>query len=150
MDIDGQPQTSIKHTDTAPISNIDCKSKTEIESIIQGWHAWAKTQKLLFKDKVSWSDLALRITWGFTGNLCFWWDRISDNSKLRIIQHNKPVDELIKAVVHEFYGDIRVNSSHYADLFMSQKLCHLKQLEKYFCTMQSLCIKSLILVTLHI
>jgi hypothetical protein len=87
MDIDGQPQTSIKHTDTAPISNLDCKSKTEIESIIQGWHAWAKTQKLLFKDKVSWSDLALRITWGFTGNLCFWWDRISDNSKLRIIQH---------------------------------------------------------------
>jgi hypothetical protein len=54
---------------------------------------------------------------------------------------NKPVDELIKAVVHEFYGDIRVNSSHYADMFMSQKLCHIKQLPEYFCTMQSLLYK---------
>jgi hypothetical protein len=106
MDIDGQPSTSIKHVDTAPVSNVDCKSKVEIENMIQGWHAWAKTQKLLFKDKVTWSDLALRITWGFTGNLSFWWERISDNSKLRILQHDKPLDELIKAVVHEFYGDI--------------------------------------------
>jgi hypothetical protein len=79
MDIDGQPQTSIKHTDTAPVSNVDCKSKLEIEIMIQGWHAWAKTQKLFFKDKVTWSDLALRITWGFTGNLHFWWERITDN-----------------------------------------------------------------------
>jgi hypothetical protein len=141
MDIDGHPQTSIKHTDTAPVSNVDCKSKLEIENMIQGWHAWAKTHKLLFKDKVSWSDLALRLTWGFTGNLSFWWERISDNSKLRIIQHDKPIDELIKAVVHEFYGDIRVNMSHYADMFMSQRLCHLNQLQKYFCTMQALLYK---------
>jgi len=31
--------------------------------------------------------------------------------------------------------------SHYADLFMNQRLCHLSQLPKYFCTMQSLLYK---------
>lgn len=128
MDIDGQGQTSIKHTDTAPLSNFDCKTKSAIEDTIQGWHAWAGTQKLLFKDKVTWSDLALRITWGFQGNLHFWWERISNNSKLRILQHDKPIDELIKAVIHEFYGKIIIDTEHYADLFMSQKLCNLRDL----------------------
>jgi hypothetical protein len=65
MDINGQGQTSIKQGDVAPVSNVDCKERNEIEVMIQGWHAWAKTQKMLYKDKVSWSDLALRITWGF-------------------------------------------------------------------------------------
>lgn len=128
MDIDGQGQTSIKHTDTVPLSNFDCKPKYAIEDTIQGWHAWARTQKLLFKDKVTWSDLALRITWGFQGNLHFWWERISNNSKLRILQHDKPIDELIKAVIHEFYGKIIIDTEHYADLFMSQKLCNLRDL----------------------
>jgi hypothetical protein len=141
MDIDGQGQTSIKQGDTAPVSNIDCKERNDIEVMIQGWHAWAKTQKMLYKDKVSWSDLALRITWGFRGNLSFWWERVADHSKLQVIQHDKPIDELCKAVVHEFYGDVRVNMSHYADTFMSQKLCDLKDLRKYFCTMQSLLYK---------
>lgn len=141
MDIDGHGQTSIKHTDTAPISNFDCKKKYEIEIIIQGWHAWAKTQKLLFKDKISWSDITLRITWGFQGNLHFWWERISDNSKLRILQHDKPLDELVKVVVHEFYGQLTIDMEHHADLFMSQKLCDLRELEDYFCTMQSLLYK---------
>jgi hypothetical protein len=136
MDIDGQGQTSIKQGDVAHVSNVDCKERNEIEVMIQGWHAWAKTQKMLYKDKVSWSDLALRITWGFRGNLSFWWERVSDHSKLQIIQHNKPIDELCKAVVHEFYGDVRVNMSHYADTFMSQKLCDLKDLRKYYCMMQ--------------
>jgi hypothetical protein len=102
--------------------------------MIQGWHAWAKTQKLFFKDKVTWSDLALRITWGFTGNLHFWWERITNTSKLRIIQHTNTS----KRVVHEFYGDLQINLSHYVDLFMSQKLCHIKKLPEYFCTMQTL------------
>jgi hypothetical protein len=95
----------------------------------------------LFKDKVSWNNLALRITWGFTGNLSFWWERIASQNKLRILQHEKLVDELIKVVVHEFYGSLAVNVSHYADLFMSQKLCDIKELPKYFCTMQSLLYK---------
>jgi hypothetical protein len=60
MDIDGQGQTSLKQGDTAPVSNVDCKERSEIEVMIQGWHAWAKTQKMIYKDKVSWSDLALR------------------------------------------------------------------------------------------
>jgi hypothetical protein len=141
MDIDGQGQTSLKQGEAAPVSNVDCKEKIEIETMIQGWHAWAKTQKMIFKDKVSWSDLALRITWGFRGNLHFWWERISDNSKLRIIQHPKPLDELVKAVVHEFYGDIRINSAHYADTFMSQKLCDLSHLKDYYCMMQGLLYK---------
>lgn len=71
MDIDGQGQTSLKLGEAAPVSNVDCKEKIDIETMIQGWHAWAKTQKMTFKDKVSWSDLALRITWGFRGNLHF-------------------------------------------------------------------------------
>lgn len=141
MNIDGQPAVSIKHVDTAPVSDFDCKSKTEIENTIQQWHAWARTQKLLHKDKVTWSDIALIITWGFVGNLNFWWERVTPRSKLRILEHDKPVDELVKAVVHEFYGDIRVNMSHFADLFMNQRLCHLSQLPKYYCTMQSLLYK---------
>jgi hypothetical protein len=72
MDIDGQGQTSIKQGEAAPVSNVDCKEKIDIEVMIQGWHAWAKTQKMVYKDKVSWSDLALRLTWGFRGNLHFW------------------------------------------------------------------------------
>jgi hypothetical protein len=47
MDIDGQGQSSLKHGDIAPISNIDCKERSDIEIMIQGWHAWAKTQKLI-------------------------------------------------------------------------------------------------------
>jgi hypothetical protein len=107
MDIDGQPPTPSNMLIHAPVSDFDCKSKTEIENIIQQWQAWAKTQKLLHKDKVSWSDIALRITWGFVGNLNFWWERVTPRSKLRILEHEKPVDELVKAVVHEFYGDIK-------------------------------------------
>jgi len=72
MDIDGQPPVSIKHVDSAPISDFDCKSKVEIENTILQWQSWARTQKLLYKDKVSRSDIALRITWGFVGNLNFW------------------------------------------------------------------------------
>jgi len=121
MDIDGQGQTSSKvgNFATAPVSNLDCKDKAFIESMIQEWHAWTKTQKMLQKEKVSWSDLALRLTWGFRGNLNFWWERVSDTSKLRILQHDKPVNELCKAVVHEFYGDNYVDTEHNADLFMS-------------------------------
>jgi hypothetical protein len=143
MDIDGQGQTSSKvgNFATAPVSNLDCKDKAFIESMIQEWHAWTKTQKMLQKEKVSWSDLALRLTWGFRGNLNFWWERVSDNSKLRILQHDKPVNELCKAVVHEFYGDNYVDTDHNADLFMSQRLCDLNDLHKYFCTMQNLLYK---------
>jgi hypothetical protein len=141
MDIDGQGQSSLKHGDPAPISNVDCKERSDIELMIQGWHAWAKTQKMILKDKVSWSDLALRITWGFRGNLNFWWERISDNSKLRLLQHDRPIDELCKAVVHEFYGEININTAHNADVFMSQKLCDLKDLKKYYCAMQNLLYK---------
>jgi hypothetical protein len=65
----------------------------------------------------------------------------SPRSKLRILEHEKPLDELIKAVVHEFYGNIRINTNHYADLFMNQRLCHLSQLPKYYCTMQDLLYK---------
>jgi hypothetical protein len=135
MDIDGHPTHSSANIENAPISNFDCKSKIEMENIIQRWKSWARTQKMLHKDKVPWSDLALRITWGFVGNLNIWWERVSPRSKLRILEHEKPLDELINAVVHEFYGNIRINTSHYADLFMNQKLCHLSQLPKYYCTM---------------
>jgi hypothetical protein len=34
MDIDGQTPSSIKHVDQAPVSNIDCKSKLDIEIVI--------------------------------------------------------------------------------------------------------------------
>jgi hypothetical protein len=109
--------------------------------VIQKWQAWAKTQKMLFKDKVSWSDLALRLTWGFTGNLGIWWERVTPKSKLKILNHEKPVDELVKAVIHEFYGDIKLDTNHFADLYMNQQLCHLSQLPKFFCTMQDLLYK---------
>jgi hypothetical protein len=109
--------------------------------IIQKWQAWAKTQKMIFKDKVSWSDLALRLTWGFTGNLGIWWERVTPKSKLKILNHEKPVDELVKAVIHEFYGNIKLDTNHFADLYMNQQLCHISQLPKFFCTMQDLLYK---------
>jgi len=62
MDVDGEPKVSLKNTESSPISDIDCKSKLEIEKLVLNWQQWAKTQKLLYKDKVTWSDLALRIT----------------------------------------------------------------------------------------
>jgi hypothetical protein len=108
---------------------------------IQKWQAWAKTQKMLHKDHISWSDLALRITWGFTGNLGIWWERVTARSKMRIFEHEKPIDELAKAVIHEFYGDVKIDTDHYADLYMNQRLCHLSQLPKFFCTMQDLLYK---------
>jgi hypothetical protein len=42
---------SSTNIESAPISNFDCKSKIEIENIIQRWQSWAKTQKMLHKDK---------------------------------------------------------------------------------------------------
>jgi hypothetical protein len=70
---DAHPSLSTSNIESAPISNLNCKSKTEIMMVIQKWQAWAKTQKMMFKDRVTWSDLALRLTWGFTGNLGIWW-----------------------------------------------------------------------------
>jgi hypothetical protein len=46
----------------------------------------------------------LGIYWKFR----IWWERVTPKSKLKILNHEKPVDELVKAVVHEFYGDIKI------------------------------------------
>lgn len=110
--------------------------------IIQKWQAWARTQKLIFKDKVTWSDLALRLTWGFTGNLGLWWDRIREEDKLKLLNNNSPIEELVKDVVHEFYGNMKIDSNHFADLFMNQKLCHISQLPEFICTIQDLLYKA--------
>jgi hypothetical protein len=91
---DAHPSLSTSNIESAPISNLNCKSKTEIMMVIQKWQAWAKTQKMLFKDKVSWSDLALRLTWGFTGNLGIWWERVTPKSKLKILNHENQLMSL--------------------------------------------------------
>jgi hypothetical protein len=132
---------STSNIETPPVINVDCKHKQDIMISKQKWQAWAKTQKMIHKDHISWSDLALRITWGFTGNLGIWWERVTARSKLRIFEHEKPIDELAKAVIHEFYGDVKIDTDHYADLFMNQKLCHLSQLPKFYCTMKDLLYK---------
>jgi hypothetical protein len=88
--------------------------------IFQKWQAWAKTQKMIFRNRIAWNELTLRLTWGFTGNLGLWWDRVNEADKLRIMNHDNPIEELIKVVVHEFYGSTKIDSEHYADLFMNQ------------------------------
>ena len=42
--------------------------------------------------------------------------------KLTIMNSDKPIIELVKAVLHEFYGEIKVDGHHYADMFMSQRI----------------------------
>jgi hypothetical protein len=54
------------------------------------------------------------------------------------MNHDTPVDELVKVVVHEFYGSYKIDSDHYANMYMSQKLCHISQLPEFLCTMQDL------------
>jgi hypothetical protein len=132
---------SRENIESAPITNLNCRSKNEMMMIIQKWQAWARTQKLIFKDKVSWSDLALRLTWGFTGNLGLWWERVREEDKLKLLNNNAPIEELVKAVVHEFYGNMKIDSNHFADLFMNQQLCHISQLPEFLCTMQDLLYK---------
>jgi len=58
------------------------------------------------------------------------------------MNHDNPIEELIKAVVHEFYGSAKIDSNHYADLFMNQRLCHISQLPEFLCTMQDLLCRS--------
>lgn len=110
--------------------------------IFQKWQAWAKTQTMIFRNRVAWNELALRLTWGFTGNLRLWWDIVNEVDKLRIMNHDNPIEELIKAVVHEFYGSTKIDSKHYADLFMNQRLCHVSQLPEFLCTMKDLLYKA--------
>ena len=59
------------------------------------------------------------------------------------MNHDNPIEELIKAVVHEFYGSTKIDSEHYADMFMNQRLCHIYQLPEFLCTMQDLLYKAL-------
>jgi hypothetical protein len=79
---------SRENIDPAPVSNINCRSRNEMMIIFQKWQAWARTQKSIYRNRVAWNELALRLTWGFTGNLGLWWDRVSETDKLRIMNHN--------------------------------------------------------------
>jgi len=97
---------------------------------------------MIFRNRIAWNELALRLTWGFTRNLGLWWDRVNEADKMRIMNHDNPIEELIKAVVHEFYGSTKIDSEHYGDLFMNQRLCHVSQLPKFLCTMQDLLYKA--------
>jgi hypothetical protein len=118
---------SRENIDPAHVSNINFRSRNEMMIIFQRWHAWAKTQKLIYRNIIAWNELDLRLTWGFTGNLGLWWERVPESDKLGIMNHDTPVDELVKVVVHEFYGSYKIDSDHYANI-MSQKLCHISQL----------------------
>ena len=109
---------------------------------IHNWSAWEITQKSIHRNKVSWSELALRITWGFQGNLELWWSRMNESNKLNIMNSDKPVAELVREVLHEFYGEIKVDGHHYAYMFMSQTLCDIKEIPEFFCTMQDLLYKA--------
>lgn len=97
---------SRENIDPAPVPNLNYRSHNEM-IIFQKWQAWAKTQKVIFRNRVYWNELALRLTWGFTRNLGLWWDRVNETDKLRIMNHDNPIEELIKAVVHEFYSSPR-------------------------------------------
>ena len=39
-----------ENIDPTPVSNINCRSRNEMMIIFQRWHAWATTQKLLYKN----------------------------------------------------------------------------------------------------
>jgi hypothetical protein len=54
----------------------------------------------------------------------------------------KPIEELIKAVVHEFYGDSKIDAHLYSHLFMNKRLCNIRDLLEFYCTMQDLLYKS--------
>jgi hypothetical protein len=58
------------------------------------------------------------------------------------MESEKPLDELVKGVVHEFYGKDKVDTHLYSDLFMNQILCNIKDLPEFYCTMQDLLYKS--------
>jgi len=48
----------------------------------------------------------------------------------------KPLEELIRVVVAEFYGNALLEEKLHAHIFMKQKLCEISQLPKFFCTMK--------------
>jgi len=73
---------------------------------------------------------------GFHHNLQIWWSTLKDADKTKLLQDEKPIAELTKAVLHEFYGEVVINNKHYSNLFMSQRLCDLNQLQEFYCTMQ--------------
>jgi hypothetical protein len=99
-----------ENIDPAPISNLNCKAKMEIEMVIQKWNAWEETQKDIFKNKVTWSELTLRLTWGFTGNLDILWKCLNLEDKIHMMESEKPLEELTKSILHEFYGKTKVNT----------------------------------------
>jgi hypothetical protein len=41
MDVDGEPKVSLKNTESSPISDLDCKSKADIEKLILTWQQQA-------------------------------------------------------------------------------------------------------------
>jgi hypothetical protein len=137
------PNISRDNLDPAPLSNLNCRSQREILMIFQKWNAWAKTQKSIFKNRVTWSDLTLRLTWGFTGNIELWWEILAPIEKMKIMEAEKPLEELIRVVAAEFYGNALLDEQLPADLFMKQKLCDISQLPEFFCTMQDLLYQTL-------
>jgi len=70
------------------------------------WEGWAQCQKSL-NDKLTYSELALRLTCNFTRQLSNWWDKISKIERVSIIQSNYPNRELIKAISAEFYANTK-------------------------------------------
>lgn len=45
---------------------------------ITQWSAWAKIQKSIYINRVTWVDLSLRLTWEFIGNIEAWWRRVPE------------------------------------------------------------------------
>lgn len=44
---------SRENMDPAPVSNLNCKSHNEMMLIFQKWQAWAKTQKMIFRNRAA-------------------------------------------------------------------------------------------------
>jgi hypothetical protein len=82
----------------------------EIEMVIQKWNAWEKTPKSIFKNKITWSEITLRLTWGFTNNLDIWCQLLNIEDKIHMMEYEKPLEELTKVVLNEFYGKMKVNT----------------------------------------
>jgi hypothetical protein len=71
-----------------------------------------------------------------------WWSSLEEEDRDKILNDEKPLDTLIHTVAKEFYGEVPISGKHYADMFLSQKLCDLSLKNEYKCTMQDLLYKT--------
>jgi hypothetical protein len=73
---------------------------------------------------------------GFYRGCKIWWETLSQENKVEIMDDADLLATLFTALVNEFIGVSPHDAEHHAQLFMRQQLCNLDLLHDYYCTMQ--------------